>query len=149
MTKKGAKITIKKETNTKINQLLIENFINLQKVLANNAEKLEELTQQISKLLQLFEISAKSFVEKIDEKVNDVEKDKEFLNKLNSLVDQNKLIAKGLTLMEENIRERVYGGQVPQMQQRPISRPMQRQPLKQFQSSEFIPSISKQEEESE
>lgn len=148
MAKKGVKITIKKETNTKINQLLIENFINLQKVLANNAEKLEELTQQISKLLQLFEISAKSFVEKVDEKVNDIEKDKEFLNKLNSLVDQNKLIAKGLTLMEENIRERVQG-QVPQMQQRQMPRPMQRQPLKQFQSSEFTPSIAKQEEDSE
>jgi len=35
------------------------------------------------------------------------------------LLDQNKTIAKGLTLMEERIRERVYGQSIPS----PISAP--------------------------
>ncbi len=47
-----------------IEKTLIENFVNLQKVLTNLAVKFEGLSDQISKLLQLFEISAKSFVEK-------------------------------------------------------------------------------------
>lgn len=118
MAKKGVK-----KNNDKISSLLIENFINLQKALTNNAEKFEELSKQISKLLQLFEISAKTFVEKVDEKVGNIEKDAEFLNKLNSLVEQNKLIAKGLTLMEESLRSRIYG-QAPQ-QQRMAPQPMQ------------------------
>jgi len=58
---------MKKEAKTKSSlskteKLLIENFVKLQKVMTNQATKLENLTLQISKLLQLFEISAKSFV---------------------------------------------------------------------------------------
>lgn len=38
----------------KIENLLLENFVNLQKILINTTQKLEDLTLQISKLLQLF-----------------------------------------------------------------------------------------------
>jgi len=99
--------TTKKLTKAELDKTLIENFVNLQKVLTNLAVKFESLSDQISKLLQLFEISAKSFTEK--HAGGDKEKDKEFLNKLDTLLDQNKTIAKGLTLMEEKLRERIYG----------------------------------------
>jgi hypothetical protein len=90
----------------------------LQKVLTNLSIKFEDLSNNMSKLLQLFEISAKSFAEKYtgkeaEKKIKkDVEEqrnaDKEYLQKLDSLLDQNKTIAKGLTLMEGKLRERNY-----------------------------------------
>jgi len=57
-----------------------------------------------------------------------VEKDKEFLNKLNALLEQNKTIAKGLTLMEQKLRERVYG-QSERPQERPPMIPRQPAPV--------------------
>ncbi len=102
----------------KLNSILVENFVNLQKSMTHLATKFDSLSDQISSLLQLFEISAKSFADKLASGVPDVEKDREFLDKLNKLLDQNKLIAKGLTLMEEKLRERIFGGP-GQMQQQP------------------------------
>ena len=93
----------------RLNSILVENFVNLQKALTNLTVKFESLSDQISKLLQLFEISAKSFAEKLATGAPDIEKDREFLDKLNKLLEQNKVIAKGLTLMEERVRERIYG----------------------------------------
>jgi hypothetical protein len=116
------KKTEKKDKYDKLNMMLIENFINIQKALVNSTEKLEDLSLQISKLLQLFELSAKSFVGKVDEKVSEMEKDREFLTKLNALLEQNKLIAKGLTLMEENIRDRVSSYNPPIQNQQPQQR---------------------------
>jgi len=95
-----------------IEQILIDNFINLQKVLTNLSIKFDELSANMSKLLQLFEISAKSFAEKYSDKkpeelVNKSQQtDTEYLKKLDSLLDQNKTIAKGIMLMEERIRNR-------------------------------------------
>ena len=103
----------KKALNKKeIEQILVDNFTNLQKVLTNLSIKFDELSTNMSKLLQLFEISAKSFAEKYSNKnpeevVNKSQQtDKEYLNKLDSLLDQNKTIAKGIMLMEERIRKR-------------------------------------------
>jgi len=90
-----------------VNHLLIENFVNLQRVMTNLSIKFDNLSDQISKLLQLFEISAKAFTEKeLGRGSLDREKDKELVDKLNVLLDQNKTIAKGLTLMEQRVRER-------------------------------------------
>ena len=105
----------------KLNLILIENFVNLQKAVTNLAGKFEDLSDNISKLLQLFEISARSFSEKLSTSVPEIEKDREFLDKLNRLLDQNKVIAKGLSLMEEKLKERVYGSvgkPEPQMRSR-------------------------------
>jgi len=115
MAKRGRKTSKKKKSPSKkkekknIEGTLLENFVNLQRVLTNLAVKFDSLSDQISKLLQLFEISAKSFVEKETPELGDKEKDKEFLEKLDKLMDQNKTIAKGLTLMEEKLKERIYG----------------------------------------
>ncbi len=113
--KAGAKkkISIKKSTptktkpkkiikNTNVEQVLIENFISLQKVMTNLAVKFDNLSIQISKLLELFEISAKTLAEK-DIKLNKgKEGEEKVVEKLDVLLDQNKIIAKGLTLLHES-----------------------------------------------
>ena len=108
----------KKLTKAELERQLIDNFVNLQKVLTNLSIRFDALSDNISKLLQLFEISAKSFVEKFPEMGGTAgiskEKDKEFLGKVDTLLEQNKTIAKGLTLMEEKLRERVYGHEKPE-----------------------------------
>ena len=109
----------KKLTKGELEKTLIDNFVNLQRVLTNLAVKFDSLSDQISKLLQLFEISAKSFAEKTSE-LNvggSKEKDKDFLNKIDTLLEQNKTIAKGLTLMEEKLRGRVYSNSSSQTPQ--------------------------------
>lgn len=108
--KKAAETSGKtKFPKTELEKTLIENFVNLQRVLANLSVKFDSLSDQISDLLQLFEISAKSFAEKYKPEVGEKKTDKEFLDKLNTLLDQNKTIAKGLTLMGGKLRERIYG----------------------------------------
>lgn len=119
MEKKGVKTSSASASKKEIEKMLIENFVNLQKVLTNLAVKFESLSDQISKLLQLFEISAKNFVENQAPGIKDKEKDREFLEKLDKLLDQNKTIAKGLTLMEEKLRERIYGSQLSLEREKP------------------------------
>lgn len=89
-----------KVSKSEMDRLLIENFVTLQRVLTNLSIKFDSLTDQISKLLGLFEISAKSFAEKQGTSITT--EDREFLDKLDQLMEQNKLIAKGLTMMTEH-----------------------------------------------
>jgi len=104
----------KKISKTEMDQALLNNFINLQKVLTNLTLKFEGLSTNIEKLLQLFEISAKSFAEKVStlDSTNQRESDKDFLNKLDSLLDQNKTISKGILMMEERVRNRMNPSQI-------------------------------------
>lgn len=89
----------KKITAKKRQEILIENFIGLQKAMTNMAIKFESLSDNIEKLLGVFEMSAKSYLQGGNEKDN-----KDMLGKINSLLDQNKTIAKGLVMMEEKLR---------------------------------------------
>ncbi len=82
-------------------------LIELQKVHVNLAEKFDKLALQIQNLLTLFEAAARNFARQPQMQIT--ERDKEFLEKIDKLLDQNKVLAKGLTLMEEKIRERLYG----------------------------------------
>ena len=106
------------EKTAEVNRILVENFVSLQKAMTHLAVKFDSLSEQISKLLQLFEISAKSFAEK--EKTENTEKDKDFLMKVDTLLEQNKTIAKGLTLMDERVRSRIP--QSPQSAQEQMPR---------------------------
>jgi len=111
MPKKSVKKSIRK-TSTKIpseklEDKILQNLINLQKVHVNLAEKFENLTEQISGLLALFETAARTFAKQAPEGIT--EKDKAFLEKIDKLLDQNKTIAKGLTMMESKMREKIYG----------------------------------------
>lgn len=94
----------KVHSKEEIDRMMFDNFVSLQRTLTNLAEKLDSLTDQTSKLLRLFELSAKSFIERNGGKVS-VE-DKETLDKIDKLLEQNKTIAKSLVMMEEKIRGR-------------------------------------------
>ena len=133
-------IVAKKKAMTKVEleETLINNFTNLQRVLTNLSLKFEDLSNNMSKLLQLFEISAKSFAEKQANKNTEKpaqeqtqmqrQTDKEYLQKLDSLLDQNKTIAKGIMLMEDRIRQR-DAHQPKSMQS---MQPMQHEPESRF-----------------
>lgn len=98
---------LKKDAESKsseINDKMLENMIKLQKVHIDLAEKFDKLSKEISSLLGLFEIAAKNFSKNIPAKVS--ESDKAFLEKIDKLLEQNKTIAKGLTIMEEQIKNR-------------------------------------------
>ncbi len=112
--KEGSSDRLTKIETEKLQEKLIENLVELQKVHTDMAEKFDKLTGQITNLLTLFEMAARSFAEHPANQ--GTEKDKEFLDKIDKLLDQNKTIAKGLTLMEDRLKERVYGA--PNMPQR-------------------------------
>lgn len=120
-----------KNTIPKINQtekVLVENFTALQKVMVDLAEKFTNLSTQMSKLLGLFETSAKTLVEK------GFEDNKEMVQKLDALLDQNKTLAKGIALLheaEEEIQEDISQTPIPPQRPMPISnirRPPQQVP---------------------
>lgn len=84
-----------------IEKKLAENFIALQKVMVNLSIKFDTLSTQISKLLNLFEISAKALAEKEYAVKKETRDDTEILKRVDNLFQQNKVIAKGLTLLHE------------------------------------------------
>ncbi len=97
------KVVNKKPERSNTEKILIENFVSLQKVLVNLSEKFDNLSVKISDLLTLFEDSAKTIVEKdfhpIDEKAK-----REISRKMDSILEQNKMIAKGLTLIHDTAK---------------------------------------------
>lgn len=100
------KTITRKSTSTQISKQVLKNLVELQKVHIDLAQKFDTLSKEISSLLKLFEIAAQSFAR--SPAVKEGEKDLEFLSKVDKLLDQNKTIAKGLTLMEGRIRERMF-----------------------------------------
>tara|TARA_Y100000034_G_scaffold41320_1_gene50837 strand:- start:1185 stop:1598 length:414 start_codon:yes stop_codon:yes gene_type:complete len=101
-------------TSKDTEKILIENFVSLQKVMTNLSLKFDGLTNQISKLLELFEISAKSLAEK---NPNLGGHDKQIMNKVDSLLDQNKTIARGMALFGEGAHKTDFSHQTPNKEQ--------------------------------
>jgi len=90
--------------------LFIENSIALQKVLVNVAVSLDNLANEVKKLIEMFEEAGKSFVEtKHKASESGLGKDEGLIGRLDSLVQQNKTIAKGLVLLEKTMREKETG----------------------------------------
>jgi hypothetical protein len=129
---------VKKESvnnsNPKVEQVLIENFVSLQKVMTNLAVKFDNLSGQISKLLELFEISAKTLADK-DYAIK-TEPDKKVAEKVDAILEQNKIIAKGIALLHEREMDAITGNNgtssgaeqtypSPMPQQKIPQRPMQ------------------------
>lgn len=108
--------TAHKVSKESLEDQTIHSLIELQKVHVNLAEKFDKLTQQIENLLALFELAARNFAKQPH--MQSSEKDKEFLEKIDKLLDQNKVLARGLSLMEEKMRERLYGPGVRPAQMR-------------------------------
>lgn len=82
-----------------VNDALIENFVELQHVLINLAEKLNKLSDNVAALVSIFTQAAKSFEEK------QPQSDIELLRKLSMILEQNKIIARGLSIIEERMRQ--------------------------------------------
>jgi hypothetical protein len=99
------KTTKRKNPSIKINnnveKVLVENFVSLQRVMTNLSFKFENLSSQISKLLELFEISARTIAEKELESEKNPEENKQIIEKIETLLEQNKVIARGMTLMHK------------------------------------------------
>ncbi len=106
----------KRMTSKQREELLIENFVGLQKVMTNLSIKFESLSDQISKLLRIYEMAARNII------TGGKENDKELLDKINSLLDQNKTIAKGLVLMEEKVKNRNEFQEAVRPMPRPLPR---------------------------
>ena len=106
------------EKTSNAQKILIENFVSLQDVMTNMSSKLNNLTIQISRLLELFEQSAKTFMEKDLKFAGGA--DKELVSKLDRLIEQNKIIAQGITLLHEEHSVMPEGpGPVPMQSQFP------------------------------
>jgi|WetSurMetagenome_2_1015567.scaffolds.fasta_scaffold176663_2 hypothetical protein len=130
--KKDKTISIKIDQKDTTEKILIENFVALQKVMTVLAAKFGILSDQISKLLELFEISAKEMAER---GFSEEKPDLKIAEKLNNLIEQNKVIARGVAMLYENndidnlpTPEPVQRAPVP-IQQQPSSqiKPMQGQ----------------------
>ena len=116
-----------------VNRILVENFVSLQKVMTNLSSKFDELSSQISKLLELFEISAKTLARKDFDSEKGNKNSEEMIEKLDNLIDQNKTIARGLTLMHEmNPKKESHPPQLrtppPQLRTPPLRAPPLRTP---------------------
>ena len=121
-TKKTNKKSITRTSSeVKVEKILIENFVALQKVMTNLSIKFNNLATQISKLLELFEISAKALAEKDFSLEKETNENKKIIEKIDNLLEQNKIIARGLTLLHEPVFDR--GNYIP------TQRPMQRSPF--------------------
>src|SRR3989338_11062800 len=123
MPKKGEKN--KKDKSEKLIQSgnlevkLIENFVSLQKVMVNLSVKFDELSSQISKLLELFELSATALAKKDINFTKPMDEEK-IVNKLNNILEQNKIIARGMALMSEGGEpEKAIQPTMPQFRQSP------------------------------
>lgn len=90
----------KTSSSSHTEKILIDNFVTLQKVMTNLGVKFDNLSDNIEKLLNLFEISAKAMAEKDFEKYQKSDSE-EVLEKLDKLLEQNKVIARGLTMIHE------------------------------------------------
>ena len=96
----------KKSKEIKIDKALTDNFIALQKIMVNLSTKFDNLSNQISKLLELFEISAKSLARKDFEGDKENKDIKTVLGKLDNISQQAGLIGKGLALIHETSSEK-------------------------------------------
>jgi hypothetical protein len=113
------------KSSPSIEDKLIENLVGLQKVNANMSEKFDKLSEQISRLLALFEMAAKDFSKQ--PMAREAEKDKEFLDKINMLIEQNKSVAKVLVMLEERTRAKPEQRAQPMPMQMQRSAPVQQQ----------------------
>ena len=111
MTKKGAqknsseKKSIKTFSEIRAEKVLIENFVALQKVMTTLSMNFDNLSNKISKLLELFELSAKTIAEKEYDIGKDKKDSERIMKKIDGIYEQNKIIARGLTLLNEPAQE--------------------------------------------
>ena len=125
------------EQKKSVEKMLVENFVSLQKVMTNLSVKFDGLSSQISKLLELFELSATALAKKDINFTKPMDEEK-IVNKLNNILEQNKIIARGMALMSEGREpEQTIQQTAPQFRQSPAPSPIvkgeyQKSPFKGF-----------------
>lgn len=100
------------EKISEIERKIVENLVSLQKIHTNMIERFDKLTDQITSLLNLFEVAAKTFTKQPAFEAGD--RDREFAEKIDMLLEQNRVLAKGITMMEEKISSSYEHGYEPQ-----------------------------------
>lgn len=115
---------------------LIENFVSLQKVMVNLSEKFDGLSENISKLLELFELSATALAKKDINFTKPMDEEK-IMGKLNNILEQNKIIARGMALMSEGKGQELPPASIHQPQKSQVPSPIikgeyQKSPFKGF-----------------
>lgn len=102
---KSLSATEKYETTIR---LLIENSIALQKKLIELVEAINETNSKLNNVLDLIENASKEIVKKEKERAKTKrEGESELANKLDELIKQNKIIARGLILLEKYVKEKI------------------------------------------
>ena len=102
----------KTSSKAKSEKLLFENFISIQRILANLASRIDETDKKLSKMLELFENASKSYSRAptgmpsgVPQAVQDARL-KEISGRIDELLEQNKDIAKGIILLERVLSEK-------------------------------------------
>jgi uncharacterized phage infection (PIP) family protein YhgE len=98
---KTTKVKYHSTKEIRVEKALIDNFIGLQKVMVNLSSKFDNLANQMSKLLELFEISAKALATKDFGIEKEGKESKKMIEKLDNISQQAGLIGKGLALIHE------------------------------------------------
>jgi|GEM_PF-1446586 len=124
--KKEEKVVENKNTE----KLLFENYLELQKVLTTLAVNIDSLSKRIDKLVGLFEQSVKTIAEK---DFQEETKNRQVQDKLEMLINQNKIIAQGVSLIHEGVPEtpsgmNQYMPEPNQIIQRTMERPSPQSP---------------------
>lgn len=103
-----------------INRTLVQNFVGLQKIMTDLVMKLDSVSNQMIQLLNIFETSAKTLAEK-----GGMQKermiDKQILEKIEGLIDQNKTIARGVSMLHGDESQQPTPKQTPPQQPREMS----------------------------
>ena len=122
----------------RVEKVLVENFIALQQVMTNLSIKFDNLSDQISKLLQLFEISAKALAEKDFNTEKGSINSEKISKQMDTLLEQNKIIARGMTLINDKVLERNAASPIPLRQMnpnQPMNQEMQNTEMQGYQRS--------------
>jgi len=114
---------------------LVANLIMLQKTHLAFVEKFDNLSKQMSDLLALFELSAQTFAKQLDPSI--VQKDAEFAEKIDQILEQNKIIAKSISLIEERIRPQAAQSPNPQQTQQQMPQMQQRIPAQNLSGQQY------------
>jgi hypothetical protein len=93
----------KKMTAREREELLIENFVGLQRAMINLSMKFENLSDNMSKLLNVFEISARDYM--MNKGKTTPEVDRDLMNRVNMLLDQNKAIMGSVRALDEKVKK--------------------------------------------
>lgn len=103
MANKKGETKPKRLTKAQKEDLLIENFVGLQKVMTHLSLKFEALADNLSKLLEVLELSARNYLTREAPKDSS---SSELAKQVNYLIDQNKAIAEGLLLIDDTLRKK-------------------------------------------